>query len=85
VRSDESAARMKTDREALRGYLDSLAVGTRIPIDEWYKVAQRLGLGRSDRQRLSDMRQEGYDFAFDFKAKEYEYRGWNGDSQPTLF
>jgi hypothetical protein len=85
VRSDESAARMKTDREALRGYLDSLEVGTRIPIDEWYKVAQRLGLGRSDRQRLSDMRDEGYDFAFDFKAKEYHYRGWNGDSQPTLF
>ena len=85
MRSDESAARMKTDREALRGYLDSLEVGTRIPIDQWYAIEQRLGLGRSGRQRLSDMRDEGYDFSFDFKTKEYHYRGNQADGQLGLF
>ena len=85
MRSDESAARMRTDREALRGYLDSLEVGTRIPINEWYQVAQRLGLGRSDRQRLSDMRTEGYSIDFCFKNKEYVYKGNQADGQLGLF
>mgnify|MGYP000312090868 CR=1 FL=1 len=76
---------MKTDRDALRGYLDALEVGKRIPINEWYAIAARLGLGRSDRQRLSDMRTEGYNIVYNFKEKAYDYHGWQGDSQPTLF
>jgi hypothetical protein len=85
LRSDESTTRRASDRDTLRRYLDGLAPGKRIPINEWYQIAERLGLGRSDRQRLSELREEGYQFTFDTKAREYYYQGWNGDSQQTLF
>ena len=85
MRSDESTSRRVSDRDALRRYLDGLAPGKRIPINEWYRIADSLGLGRSDRQRLSELRDEGYQFVFDRGAKEYHYQGWNGDTQPTLF
>lgn len=85
MRSDESTSRRVSDRDALRRYLDGLAPGKRIPINEWYQIADRLGLGRSDRQRLSELRDEGYQFVFDRGQRVYEYKGWNGDTQPTLF
>src|SRR5574343_66447 len=75
VRSDESTSRRVSDRDALRRYLDGLAPGKRIPINEWYEVEKQLGLGRSGRQRLSDMRDEGYKVVFDKGKREYEYRG----------
>lgn len=72
------------DLDALRSYLSS-NIGLRVPINKWYKVMADLGLGRSDRQRLSDLRAEGWQCEFDRGTKEYHIKGIRADGQLGLF
>lgn len=76
MRSDESLTRRVHDREKLRAHLETLRAGDTIPIDEWYQRMDALGLGRSDRQRLSELRKEGYNIFYDRASKSYHYRGF---------
>lgn len=79
-RSDESLDRRQIDRDKLRQYLD-INTGISISINVWYKDMEALGLGRSDRQRLSDLRKEGWVCDFNKKDKCYFIKGQVGDMQ----
>lgn len=84
MRSDESKERRTNDLDALRGYLNGLHRGQQVPMATWYQEMARLGLGRSDRQRLSDLRKEGYDVRFDRKVGAQVYYGFNVSPQGEL-
>ena len=84
MRTDESKERKVKDLDALRGYLNSLPEGHHIPINEWYQEMARLGLGRSDRQRLSDLRKEGYSIQYDHTLKAQIYYGFRLPEENAL-
>lgn len=74
MRSDESMERRQIDRDKLRQYLEA-NVGIEVSIGAWYRDMDALGLRRSDRQRLSDLRKEGWVCDFDRKKKCYRIKG----------
>ena len=76
--------RKHRDLDALRSFL-AANIGLRIGIEQWYKVMSELGLHRSDRQRLSDLRAEGWLCDFDRASKEYHSKGIQADGQLGLF
>lgn len=81
MRSDESTVRRSADRDTLRAHLDRMKAGDFTPINEWYRLMDAMGLGRSDRQRLSELRKEGYDMRYSRKLGGYVYVGFSPDGQ----
>lgn len=86
MRSDESTERRSIDRDKLRAFLQE-HVGQNIEINAWYGHMDELGLGRSDRQRLSELRKEGWVCEFDRTEKVYRILGNtnNGPIQALLW
>ena len=75
MRADENKSARRAQLDRLRTWMGRQTIGEHFPISTWYRLADQLGLGRADTQRISDLRKEG--FVFDYKTKErcYVYRG----------
>jgi len=74
MRADESISAREKQLKVLRGYLQELPLGARIPIEDWYEAMKGLGLEHSARQRLSDLKKLG--LSIPFIKKHYHYQGW---------
>ena len=75
MRADESTSQRAYQLQRLTKWLDGQRKGEHFPIGSWYGIAASLGLGRSDRQRISDARKLGYIFQYDRTAKAYVWKG----------
>lgn len=75
MRADESFVKRHNDKILLSEFLGRIPVGTFIPIGAWYERMDAMGLRHSHRQRLSDLRKDGYIFIFSKKLKGYILNG----------
>lgn len=86
MRADESFVKRHNDKILLSEFLDRIPIGTFIAIGAWYERMAEMGLTHSHRQRLSDLRKEGYIFLFSKKLKGYVLNGKpTASNQSELF
>lgn len=79
MRADENTSARVEGKRRLIDWLERQPIGHVVPIGQWYRIAEQLGIGRCDTQRISDARKEGYDFTYDRKDKVYR---WMGKPEP---
>lgn len=84
MRADESLTARAQGRTKLLSFLAKHKKGTHFPIDSWYRFVGSLGLAQSARQRLSELRELGYDIHFDKKEKAYVWNGLQETGQLEL-
>jgi hypothetical protein len=85
MRADESKLKRQIDRDKLREVVSAYPPGSRCAIGEWYDRMKQLGLEHSDRQRLSELRKEGWQIRFDRLEKAYVFGGYMEPGQIPLF
>lgn len=83
-RADEDTRVRTIQRNRLRDYITAIGVGGFVPMAEWYGRMDRLGLVHSHRQRLSELREEGYMIRHDRKRNGYIFYGIMTDNQIPL-
>ena len=86
MRADESLDKREIDSRKLENYIHTLKRGQVVEAGEWYKVMDRLGLTRSDTQRMTDLRKKkGLLMNFDKTKKGFVFEGWSTDfPEPQL-
>jgi len=84
MRADESTQQRGIQRAALASYLDTLEPGCFVPMTEWYGRMAQLGLVHSHRQRLSELREQGYRMAHKRSRGGYVFYGKVEDTQEIL-
>ncbi len=82
--SDQDLEKRASDRAKLRAWLDSHAPGTVVPMTIYYCDMDRLGLTHSARQRLSELRKEGYFIKYNSKNRSFQLWGKGDANQPML-
>lgn len=83
MRADESFVKRHNDKVLLSEFLDRLPVGTFVAIGAWYAKMDELGLRHSHRQRLSELRKEGYICIYSKKLGGYVYQGQQVNGSAT--
>lgn len=84
MRADESIQARAEGKRRLLDFLEFHKEGAEIPIDSWYKMMRGMGLEHSHRQRLSELRKDGYEINFNRAKKVYVWGGRPGPGQLEL-
>lgn len=83
--SDTDLKKREGDRAKLRQWLSQFKPGTTVPVTAYYGDMERLGLTHSARQRLSELRKEGWSIKYSAKHRHFTIWGKTDANQPMLF